>query len=72
MFGLPTKRAFPTPRLTADDYYRFAIVPQINQAQAGIGVGAGRIGRVESAARLTKTSLPNGLTAYTLTYPKGV
>lgn len=65
-----TKRLLPTPRLSSDDYYRYALVPRIEQRQSGVAVGAGIIGRMEAAARLVRTS-GGGIVDYSLVFPKG-
>ena len=64
------RRVFPTPRLSADDYYRMALVPSVVQAQAGISGGFGDVGNWNSAARLVKTPIGAGMTEYSLVFKR--
>ena len=68
-FGFPIRRTFPTPQLSAELYFRTALVPSRDQAQAGIGVGPGIVGRVESMARIVKTPMGNGMVDFQVIYP---
>lgn len=56
--------------MTADRYYRFAQVPDREQAQAFRAPGLGIIGTMASAAKLVQTPISGGMVDYTLVFPK--